>query len=545
MHEPDFSPFTRLLQEAPPQPERNLPALVERQARVQGQRVYVTVQHRTVTFADFRDQVARFAGTLLAAGVSPGDRVAIMCRNRMEFLTTFFGTVWLGAIAVPVNTGLRGSQLAHQLVDSGARLLILDGDLVGCLLPVVAPNLKKVWLLDLAVGELPDGVDIGPLPPPAAPVPYKPSSSEVTCAILYTSGTTGPSKGVAYPADQLFWWAAVMGTMMKSTSDSVIFTTLPLFHIHALSTSVQPFVNGSHCVIMERFSASRFWMEAVEAKATHACLIGAMGNILLAQPPSPLDKAHGIHTVFASSIRSSVWTEFTVRFNLPRRVGGYGSTETNAAFFAQNGWEVQGNMGRPVPLFQADVVDAHDATVPADEPGELVLRSNVPFAFASGYWGAPDATLSAWRNFWFHTGDIVVRNRDGIFRFVGRLKESIRRRGENISAWEVEQAILSHGSVSDSAVFGVPSSIGDEDVMAVVVMREGCRVEPEDLLRHLDKRLAYFAIPRYVEFMAALPLTENGKIKRTELRQRGVTAFTWDREVVGYKVTRQAGRAAT
>jgi crotonobetaine/carnitine-CoA ligase len=197
-------------------------------------------------------------------------------------------------------------------------------------------------------------------------------------------------------------------------------------------------------------------------------------------------------------------------------------------------------MGRPAEGFHARVIDQNDAFVPDGTIGEMVLRSDVPFAFSVGYWGAPEATVAAWRNLWLHTGDLVTRNGDGVFRFIGRLKESIRRRGENISAWEVEQALLTHASVLDAAAFGVDSDLGDEEVMATLVLREGEQVAPEDLLRHLDGRLAYFAIPRYIEFLPRLPLTENGKIKRVELRQRGVTAATWDREKAGYKVARSS-----
>lgn len=538
MLERDSSALSRLLQEAPPQLERNLPAILDRQARALGQRVFATVQHRTITFAQCRDDVARFAGTLAAVGIQPGDRVAIMCGNRVEFLTAFLGAMWLGAIAVPLNTALRGAQLVHVLANSGARLLILDGNLVDSLARVIAPGLEAVWLLDPPAGDLRGDFSVRLLPPPAEPMPLRSFLPSDTCAILYTSGTTGPSKGVMYPADQLYWWAAGMNAAMKIGPDAVLFTPLPLFHINALAASVQALISGAACVIMARFSASRFWAEAIEAKATHTYLVGSMGSILLAQPPGPLDKAHGIRTTFGSSVRSSVWAEFSPRFNVPRRVGGYGSTETNAVFLTESGWEVQGNMGPPRPGYQAAVVDEFDAPVPDGQPGEMILRADIPFAFATGYWKMPDATVSAWRNLWFHTGDLVVRDSEGVFRFVGRLKESIRRRGENISSWEVEQAILSHDSVSDAAAFGVPSSIGDEDVMAVVIVREGQSVKPEELLRHLDDRLAYFAIPRYIEFMSELPLTENGKIKRLELKQRGVTSAAWDRESVGYKLAR-------
>jgi crotonobetaine/carnitine-CoA ligase len=527
-----------MLRDAPPPNARSLPAILDAQAARLGDARLATIAGHSISFAECRDHAARFAGTLRAAGIRPGDRVALMCRNRIEFAWAWLGILWAGAIAVPLNTALRGAQLTHVLVNSGTRLLLVDGDLAAHLAEVRAPDLAQVWLLDQPAAVLPETYSFAPLPPLGEAFPMHANAPGEVTAIIYTSGTTGPSKGVMYPPDQMYWWAAYMNIMMRVGAGDVPFTVLPMFHINALATLVQCLIAGTRCVIMERFSASRYWEQAAEAGATHTYLIGAMGGILLAQAPGRFDREHKIRTVLASSIRSNVWAEFPRRFGVVRRVGGYGATESNAVFFAEDGWETQGYMGRPAAGFHAQVVDQNDEIVPDGKIGELVLRSDVPFAFATGYWGAPEATVAAWRNLWLHTGDLVTRNSDGVFRFVGRLKESIRRRGENISAWEVEQALLSHASILDAAAFGVPSDLGDEDVMATLVLKDGQQLAPEDLLRHLDGRLAYFAIPRYIEFLPELPLTENGKIKRTELRQRGVTAATWDREAAGYKISR-------
>jgi len=530
--------FLRLVEEAPVAGERCLPALLDRQARRQGERDFLLIDGHVLGFRQCRDEAARFAGTLQAAGIARGDRVAIMLGNRVEFVRVFLGCLWLGAIAVPLNTALRGAQLAHALGNCGARLLVIEGRLVAHLAPVSAPRLERVWLVDDSATPHPRGFACAPLPRDGTSIDRPPFAPSDPCAILYTSGTTGPAKGVVYPSEQLYWWAAVMARMSSITAASVSYTTLPLFHIHALSSLVQCLIHGARCVIAGRFSASRYWAEAAAVGATHGCLVGSMGSMLLAQPAGPHDRAHGMHTLFSSSLRSSVWAEVSARFGVSRRVGGYGSTETNAAFFAEDGWEVQGNMGHVVPGFHASVVDAHDAAVADGTAGELVLRSDIPFAFATGYWDNAEATVTAWRNLWFHSGDLVVREASGRFRFVGRLKESIRRRGENISAWEIEQAIIRHPGVSDAAAFGVPSPLGDEEVMVAVVLLDGARATPQDLLSHLDGRLAHFAIPRYVEFVDRLPLTDTGKIQRTLLRERGVGPATWDREQAGWTVSR-------
>jgi crotonobetaine/carnitine-CoA ligase len=195
-------------------------------------------------------------------------------------------------------------------------------------------------------------------------------------------------------------------------------------------------------------------------------------------------------------------------------------------------------MGRVLPGFEAKVVDENDAEVPDGEAGELVMRADEPFAFATGYWRLPERTVEAWRNLWFHSGDRVIRDADGYFRFVDRIKDAIRRRGENVSAWEVEQVLQSHPDVAAAAVIPVPSDLGEDDVMACVVARSGAVLDHAELLRHCEPRLAYFAVPRYVEIMDELPLTENGKVRKFVLRARGVTDATWDREAAGYELSR-------
>lgn len=213
-------------------------------------------------------------------------------------------------------------------------------------------------------------------------------------------------------------------------------------------------------------------------------------------------------------------------------------TETNAAIGLADGEQRPGWMGRVLPGFAARVVDEADAEVPDGTPGELVLRSDRPFAFATGYWRMPEATVEAWRNLWFHSGDHVVRDGDGYFRFLDRLKDAIRRRGENVSAWEVEQVLLRHPAIEAAAVFPVPSALGEDEVMACVVPRKGEHVDPVSVVRFCEPLIAYFAIPRYIDVVDELPLTENGKVRKFVLRERGVTPTAWDRESAGIELRR-------
>jgi crotonobetaine/carnitine-CoA ligase len=310
----------------------------------------------------------------------------------------------------------------------------------------------------------------------------------------------------------------------------VLYTCLPLFHTNALTAFVQALVSGATFVLGERFSASRFWSRVTDADADVTYLLGAMVSILLARPSAAGERDHHVRVALAPASPARAFDRFRERFGT-QLVEGYGSTETNNAIAAPHpGAGRGGYMGTVRRGFSACVVDEQDQPVPDGAPGELLLRHEEPFAFADGYWAMPEQTVKAWRNLWFHTGDRVVREPDGWYRFLDRAKDAIRRRGENISSWEVEQVLLEHASIQSAAAFPVPSELGEDEVMVAVVLEPGTCLTPEELIEHCRPRLAYFALPRYVEFVEELPLTENGKVRKQVLRARGVGERTWDRE---------------
>ncbi len=523
-----------------PAGERTLPALLERQAAAIGDRRYLKAGETVRTYAAMREAVARTAGAFAAAGVQAGDRVAIMSENRSEVVDAWFASAWLGAILVPINTAVRGPQLQHVLTNSGPRVLAIEPGLVQHLdvLEGVPPELERIWELGGEGGRDRLGRPVGPFPQPGDAVPAHPVRPGDTVAILYTSGTTGPSKGVMCPQAQFYWWALGTAAMLGGIDESdVLYTCLPLFHTNALNACIQALIHGASIEVGARFSASRFWSRLVDADATVTYLLGAMVTILAKQPPSPDDRAHRVRVALAPATQAELHELFRERYGVLLR-DGFGMTETNAVIGARDGSQRPGTMGRAMPGYQAKVVDGDDEEVPDGTPGELVLRADEPFAFATGYWRMPDQTVESWRNLWFHSGDRVVREPDGSFRFLDRIKDAIRRRGENISAWEVEQVLIGHPDVAAAAVVPVPSELGEDDVLACVVLRDGAVLAPEELIRHCEPRLAYFAIPRYVELVDALPLTENGKIRKFVLRERGVTDAAWDREAAGYVLRR-------
>ena len=523
-----------------PAGERTLPALLERQAAIFGDRRYLKAGETVRTFAEMRDAAARTAGAFATAGVQAGDRIAVMSENRCEVVDAWFASAWLGATLVPINTAVRGPQLEHVLTNSGPRALAIEPGLLQHLdvLETAPPELELIWLLGGEGGRGWHGRPVAPFPELGDSVPAHAVRPGDTVAILYTSGTTGPSKGVMCPQAQFYWWALGTAAMLGGVDEAdVLYTCLPLFHTNALNACIQALIHGATIVVGTRFSASRFWSRLTEADATVTYLLGAMVSILAKQPRSSDDRAHRVRVALAPATQAELYDVFRERFGVVLR-DGFGMTETNAVIGARDGSQRAGTMGRVMPGYQARVVDGNDEEVPDGTPGELVLRADEAFAFATGYWRMPDQTVESWRNLWFHSGDRVVRDPDGSFRFLDRIKDAIRRRGENISAWEVEQVLIGHPDVAAVAVVPVPSELGEDDVMAWVVLRDGASLPPEELIRHCEPRLAYFAVPRYVEFIDALPLTENGKIRKFVLRERGVTGTAWDREAAGYVLRR-------
>jgi crotonobetaine/carnitine-CoA ligase len=342
---------------------------------------------------------------------------------------------------------------------------------------------------------------------------------------------------VCCPQAQLFWWGVYSARALGIREGDTLFTTLPLFHTNALNAFYQALLNGCTYVLEPKFSVSGFWAATRRHGATVGYLLGAMAAMLLAQPTSPDEKAHRMRVALGGGVPGQFHAPFRERFGVAL-VDGYGSTETNFVFASTIPSDRPGTMGQLVDGAQARIVDADDAVLPDGAAGELILRSVEPFAFATGYFGMPEKTVEAWRNLWFHTGDCVVRDADGHYRFIDRMKDSIRRRGENVSSWELEQLLLRHPAIAACAIYPLPSELGEDEVAAAVQLEPGHALEAVDVIRHCEGQIAYFAIPRFVRFVRDMPLTENGKIKKIALREAGRTPDIWDREAAGYRLRR-------
>ena len=523
-------------------PDRSVPVMLARQAAQYGDRPLLVFGDVRWSYAEVRQIAAAYGGALRRAGILAGDRVALLCSNRPEFMQALLGCAWMGAVAVPINVAARGAQLRHILGNSGARLLVTEVEGLAAVrqLEGDALALERVWLVDANTAEpsVGAGLAVDPFPEqPGAAVDPTTVQPGDTLAILYTSGTTGLSKGVCCPHAQYFWWGVHSAHLLGIGEGEILHTTLPLFHTNALNAFFQALLTGSTLVVEKRFSASAFWDALARHQATVTYVLGAMVPILLARDPGPSDNAHRVRVALAPGVPPQFLGEFTQRFGM-QLLEGYGSTETNFVIGATLDEQRAGTMGRVRAGFEARVVDEQDNELPHGEAGELVLRADEPFSFATGYFGMDDKTVEAWRNLWFHTGDRVIRDEAGYFRFVDRLKDAIRRRGENISSYEVEQVLMSHPCIEVAAVYPVRSELAEDEVMAAIVVREGDRLDEIELMKFCEPRMAYFAVPRYVEFVRQLPATESGKVQKFKLRERGVTAATWDREAAGYKLVR-------
>ncbi len=505
--------------------ERTLPAMLRRSAERFGDRALLEIPGGSWRHRDALEAASRCAGALRAAGIGRGERVALMCSNRVEQLATFLACGWIGAVAVPINTAAMGPQIDYYVTNSGARLLVIEEAFVPRLQTRVA-----TWVVERGL-------------PQGEPVEAEAVAPGDTLAILYTSGTTGPAKGVACPHAQYFWWGLNTADILGVREHDVLCTTLPLFHINALNTFAQALLLGCRVAIEPRFSVSEFWNTVRARGATVTYLLGAMVPMLLSRMAAQ-EREHRLRVALAPGVPESARKDFRSRSGVAL-VDGYGSTETNFVIATPLQPPREGAMGWLRPGFDARVVDEHDAERPAGEAGELVLRADEPFAFATGYFGMPEKTLEAWRNLWFHTGDRVVRDPDGAFRFVDRIKDAIRRRGENVSSFEVEAAVLEHPAIAQAAVVAVSSEHTEDEIKAVVVAAEGAEVSHEELLRHLADRLPYFMVPRYYEVVDALPRTPTQKVQKVELRRQGITPSTWDCEAAGLRVTRDGLRRGT
>ena len=503
-----------------------LDALLSERARTHADRVFLRFAGGDRTFAEVDADATAIAHALAGLGVARGTHVATLLRNGLEAAVLPFAVARAGAVLAPVNTAFRGRVLAHVLDLGHAEVLVLDGELAGAVAQAAGDlrHLRRVVVRgdgDAVRDALP-GLEVTGLDDlrdgTGAPL-ASPNAEGDLAMLLFTSGTTGRSKGCRLLHRYGPRQAQLMVEHLGLRDDDVLYCPFPLFHLDALVLTVLPALElGTTAAIGARFSASGFWDEV---RAFGATVFDFMGATLTLLHKRPLDAGDADNPVrLAWGVPVPGWApEFERRFDL-RLVELYGSTDVGVPIYQPlDRPRVVGSCGRAIDAYE---VRLHD--------GEIAVRAREPGLITDGYHGMPEATEAAWRDGWFHTGDLATRDADGNFFFVGRRKDAIRRRGENISAFEVEEVVLAHPDVLDAAAFGVPSDLSEEEVMVAVVPRPGRTIDAPALTAHCCAAMADYMVPRYVDVLDALPRTPTEKVEKYRLAERGVTATTWDRE---------------
>ncbi|MEN9317274.1 MAG: hypothetical protein RIS35_3667 [Pseudomonadota bacterium] len=516
----------------PPIRERTLGAVFEAALRRSPDRIAVRDPDGALGYAALHDRALRFGGGLAARGVAAGAHVLLMLDNHLDGVIAWLGLALTGRVEVPVNTAYKGAILAHVIDNSGARAIVIEPHYVPRLAEVLdrLPNLELVVVRgDPSAVVLPAGLRVAAFDeidgPRAAPAELEPWD---LIGILYTSGTTGLSKGVRVTHAHAYGYATP-ALFDVERPDEVTMVTLPLFHIGGQWAGVyKSLIGGASAVVLPRFSATTFWDDVRRYGCTNTMLLGAMANFLWRQPPTERDRDHPLRRVMMVPVIAQL-DAFVRRFGIEAVATGYGLTEGSTILRAPMGTAEPGLAGWLRPDFEARLVDGNDLEVADGEVGELVVRTRDPWSVMDGYHAMPEATVAAWRNQWLHTGDAFRREAGGRWFFLDRLKDAVRRRGENVSSFEVESQINEHPAVLESAVVAVRSDATEDEIKACVVLRPGQALGPEALLAFLDDRLPYFMVPRYVEFLDALPKTPTEKVRKQELRARGVTPQTHDR----------------
>ncbi|MHA1883463.1 MAG: AMP-binding protein [Promethearchaeota archaeon] len=509
------------------------------------------------SYKDFHLLSNRLGNGLSKLGFKRGDGIALMEINSPEFLLTVFATFKMGAYSVMVNVSLRGEGLRYIIDHSDASAIIVHWSFLPAIIDIER-ELPKIKQIIVDINEAPDDFklpkgmtsiqEVMEAPDDDIDVDINPDDM---CMLMYTAGTTGLPKAIT------FWQGKLLGGLNLQTlvsfagalsqSDDVAFTSLPLFHSNALFlTSLMSYFGERSFILGKRFSASRHWDICRKYEVTTFNALGAMIPILMKQPERPNDKDHMVKIVGSAACPKELWVAFEERFGV-KISEGYAATDGGGFMLrAGTGDNVPvGTMGKPMLGTVAEIMDDDGALMESEEVGELVflVRENEVEQRKVKYFKDDKASKNLIQvgkdgQKWFHTGDLATKDKDGWFYFVDRKKDSIRRRGENIASYSIEKIVNLHDKVLESAAYGVKSELGEDEVMIAVVMKLGESMTPEELLDFCQGKMAYFMIPRYIDFVEKLPKSEVHRIMKRFLKERGITESTYDREKAGYKIKR-------
>lgn len=521
--------------------------LVKAQAERYGDRVFCTFEDGpALTFGEFESESDALASGFADLGIGPGDRVLTFAYNSRSFLLTMIAVHKRGAVFVPVNTELKGDFLSHQIYVIEPKVVVVDAVLRGAF--------DSVDINDLAIETtVVIGGEASPLTgthlvafealaqKAARQADILPAQPQDICTIMFTSGTTGPSKGVLMPHAHCYLFGFGAGRALSMTDEDRMYICMPFFHAMGLTIQFTScLIHGVPIHVVRRFSATT-WLEDVRAcKATITYALGVIPEFIFRQPETEHDSDNDLRVVLAVPIGEEWGEAFEQRFDL-RLMQAYGMTECNLPAFGDlSDPMMAGCAGHIVDdFFEVRIVDADtDEPLGVNEVGEIVVRPKRASCFMAGYFNMPERTVEAWRNLWFHTGDAGRIDEAGRLFFIDRIKDCIRRRGENISAFEVEQVLNNFPAVAESSVIGVRAESGGEEEVKACIVASAEAPDPTAILDWCVERMPRYAVPRYIEFVNELDKTPTGKLRKQDLRDAGITVNTWDRESVGYEVRR-------
>lgn len=533
--------------------DRTTTHILADKAATVGDRPFLHWRGHTYTYRDTDELTNRYANGFAAAGVGRGDHVAMLMANGPEFLWTLWGLGKLGAVAVPLNTAAKGELLRYFLDQSDSVALCADTDLLPRAAQVLGdvPAVRDVFehrtSADPGEPDLPTATNRHDLAGFGTASAGPPEVAEPVGAldphlILYTSGTTGPSKGAICPQSQGHAVGHRMSTVNGYRSDDVLYTCLPIFHGNALWYTVYAALWAEASVALyPHFSASRFWPQIRESNATVFNCLGAMANIVWQQPPAPADRDHRVRISMMVPNSKELSQGFHDRYGITV-TSVYAMTENCAitVFGPDDPPDKVPSAGRVRDDVAVQIVDDDGVEVPVGEIGEIRIKPAEPGMTMLGYYDMPEATERAHRDGWFHTGDRGRLDADGYLYFADRKKEAIRRRGENISAYEVETIICRHPAVHEAAAVPVASELGEDDLMVYLVPAEGARISFEEVIAFCAERMPYYMVPRYLDVLPELPKTPSEKVEKYKLKTAAAQrrGELWDREAAGVVIRR-------
>ena len=492
----------------------------------------------TWTYKALLEKVLRLACGLANIQIKQGDHVAVWLFDGREAILTFFAINYLGAVFVPFNTAYKGSLLEHVLANSDANVLIASRQLLPRLKKINTASIMRVVCVgeqDADIALALSNFEILSQCTEILPELKRPIEPWDTQSIIYTSGTTGPSKGVLSSYLHIFSNAGPE-TWHFVTGEDRFLINMPIFHIGGMGVIFSMLARGGSIAAMDSFSTERFWPFVREAQVTAVFLLGVMSTYLLKQAASPDDKDNSVRVAFMVPLTESC-VEFNERFSIDVYTI-FNMTEVSSPIVSEPNPTVRGTCGKKRSGVDVRLVDGNDCEVKRGVTGEMIVRTDRPWAMNHGYYKNPEATVEAWRNGWFHTGDCFRQDEDGYYYFVDRLKDAIRRRGENISSFEVEAEVLNYPAIRETAAYAVPSEFGEDDVMIAVAAIKGHVIDETALLTFLIERMAHFMVPRYIRVLDELPKTPSLKVLKHQLREQGITADTWDREAHNIQIKR-------